>query len=321
MTGVLFLLLDVGLLVAGIWLLTSWRGPVLAIVGVVAVLLALELRPRLGRYDPGDGTAVAPTDAPALWDLVRRTAAALEAPVPDRLLVGGLFNAWCGRDGWRRRSTLYLGIPLWVSLDGPAQVALLGHELGHLVNRDPRRGVLTSLVSTTCARLAISFTPDRSLPLLVRPLLTPFRSVFVAGHRVLIRVAARDGQRSEYLADALAARAGGSAGAVELLEALVLQPPLTTAVERAARSNVELPGWRVATDRARTAERPALDTWEERSRRPATLSASHPPSRLRLRVVRSWPPLPPAVEPAPTAVVDAELAPHARRIARQLDLT
>ncbi|WP_328822533.1 M48 family metalloprotease [Micromonospora rubida] len=57
--------------------------------------------------------------------------------------MDGALNAYATAVGPRRRRVLCLGLPLWGSLPAQERVALLGHELGHFVNGDPRRSLLT----------------------------------------------------------------------------------------------------------------------------------------------------------------------------------
>ena len=48
------------------------------------------------------------------------------------------------------------------SLTAGERVALLGHELGHFVNGDPRRGLLTQPALTMLASAADLFRPVRT---------------------------------------------------------------------------------------------------------------------------------------------------------------
>jgi hypothetical protein len=98
-------------------------------------------RPRFGRV-PKYATKVTPAEAPELYRLVGDVAAALSAPVPAVYVEEDVFNASASRVGLRRRPVLVLGLPLWNVLSAQQRVALLGHELGHFVNGDPRRGLL-----------------------------------------------------------------------------------------------------------------------------------------------------------------------------------
>src|SRR4051794_6508885 len=126
------LLFDLALLGAGIAAMIEGNWP-LKVVGVFAVLIALECRPRFPRVDPAY-REVDRDEAPALHRLLDEAADALGAPRVDLLLLDDEYNAWCGRSGLRRRVVVGIGLPLWCALSPAGRQALLGHELGHLVN-------------------------------------------------------------------------------------------------------------------------------------------------------------------------------------------
>ncbi|MBC9001099.1 M48 family metallopeptidase [Micromonospora aurantiaca (nom. illeg.)] len=141
------------------WLLFAYPFPNLAVVGGVALIaLAVALRPRFGRLDR-DLDVLTEREAPELHALVREVATAVGAPMPHVIGVGGGINAYATSVGLRRRRVLGLGLPLWGALDGPARVALLGHELGHFVNGDVRRGPVTQPALTMLGNAADLFRP------------------------------------------------------------------------------------------------------------------------------------------------------------------
>jgi heat shock protein HtpX len=89
--SVMLLVVDLALLGVGAWCCST--GSVrITIVGVVALLLALELRPRVPRVDVRSTTLEA-DDVPELVEVVSRAAEALGAPRIDRLAVDDDFNA------------------------------------------------------------------------------------------------------------------------------------------------------------------------------------------------------------------------------------
>ncbi|MBX6358080.1 MAG: M48 family metallopeptidase, partial [Micromonosporaceae bacterium] len=126
----------------GVWLVL-YDFPKLTIVpGVALLALVLVLRPRFGRLDRS-ARVLSRTEAPELFRLVDSVAAAVKAPAPDVVAVDESFSAYAAAVGIRRRRVLCLGLPLWGALHAQERVALLGHELGHFVNGDVRRGLLT----------------------------------------------------------------------------------------------------------------------------------------------------------------------------------
>ncbi len=133
---------------------------------------------------------------------------ALGAPRVRLRLVSDDFNAWCSRVGARQRPTLCIGIRLWAALSPDGRLALLGHELGHLVNGDPTRGFRTQPATTTFGRLAVLFDPRRQVhPHLAWPyamamkiVLMPFHLIFRELHIVTYRIASQDQRKAEVYA-------------------------------------------------------------------------------------------------------------------------
>jgi heat shock protein HtpX len=158
--GLLFLVAIAGALFGGASLAVAhWPYP-LAFVGLFLVLLAVGLRPRLGKLDKR-AYVLDKRQSPALVGLVARVAAELGTRPPDVILVDERFNASCSAVGLRRTRVLTLGLPLWAALPPQQRVALIAHELGHFVNGDLRSGVLTWLPVRTLRELALMVSPDR----------------------------------------------------------------------------------------------------------------------------------------------------------------
>jgi Zn-dependent protease with chaperone function len=158
--------------------------------------------------------------------------------------------------------------------------------------------------------------------ILAYAIFAPAQFVFLAGHNALLRVAARDHQRAEVYADALAVRLGGSAGAEELMRVLVLLRRVAPRVRKASRTFGPRPElWRGEV--AAVTELPAaeLTVQEQLSLRyDADIYASHPPSGMRRRLVRSWTERGPAypVPEAAHAAADEQLQRRYERVTKQL---
>jgi heat shock protein HtpX len=334
------LLMSIACIVVGIVLVLMFRD-FLFVPGIILVLIGIELRPRLPRYRAELGQ-LSRDEAPRTFELIGRVAAAIGAPMPDTVVVDEDYNAACGRAGLRRRPFLVVGLPLWGALSGPGRTALLGHELGHLVNGDPSQALLTQPALTTFGRLAEIFDPRgmvsrgsirgsrtraarvRASSDLARVLVYAFWPIKWLCELLHVRMhvlAARDSQRAEYYADAVALDVAGSAGAGEMIEAVLLAAPVRTAVRRVARTSGDPSDWCAARADAVAQLRDGRPRYEQLSiRRGAQLFASHPPDGLRARLIRSWPP-----ENARLSITadewrasDAELAGHYRRVARAL---
>ncbi|MEU7678331.1 M48 family metallopeptidase [Micromonospora taraxaci] len=332
LTALASLVLVAGVLalgVTGVWLTVAFPFPNLAILpGVVMVGLAIALRPRFGRLDP-DLEVLSRDQAPELFALVDEVATAIGAPTPDVVGVDSDINAYAGAVGLRRRKVLCLGLPLWGSLTAGERVALLGHELGHFVNGDPRRGLLTQPAFTMLGSAADLFRPvetggggglvEMVGDALGRAFQWVVSRVLFVGHLVLVSVALRDSQRAEYLADELSARVAGSAGATELLDALLNVESMALAVRRETRAGHGPDRWRSALAEARAANADRLPLLRQLSvRDEASLFAAHPPAGLRRRMLtdRQWQDPSVVLTEARMEQIDAELAREYERFRR-----
>ncbi|QKW19385.1 M48 family metalloprotease [Kitasatospora sp. NA04385] len=334
------LALGVGLL-AG-WPVASWPARVL---GAVVLAVAFVLRPRLGR--PERSGVLSRQDAPALYELVDRVAAELGAPAVDSIAVTSAFNASFGTYGLRRHRQLAIGLPLWTVLTRQQRVALLGHEIGHCVNGDARRGVWTgsavgalagwhgltrpSRRNASHANLAVALA-SAAVNLVLGAVHLGVRALTELMHRLHLR----SGQAAEHRADLMAARLTSPQDAQGMLRALSSAPTLEAALTR--QRTLPRAGGRAA--RAAAAANPAPDLWEalaeavrsvpptevERrmrlsEREGSASDPSHPPTYLRLRLLASAPPAdrPPLVlDAGRAAAIEAELAPSRARIAAEL---
>ncbi|MGW5672448.1 M48 family metalloprotease [Micromonospora sp. NPDC003776] len=326
----LLLLLGVsGLAAVGVWLVFAYPFPNFAVVfGLALIGLAVALRPRFGRI-PQDVEVLTRGEAPELHALVEEVAAAIGAPVPHVIGVDADINARAGSVGLRRRRVLCLGLPLWGALDGQARVALLGHELGHFVNGDVRRGPVTQPALTMLGNAADLFAPaDRThggglLELigewLGRILSWALSRLLFAGHLVLVATALRDSQRAEYLADEMAARVAGTSAATRLLDVLLSGESVALVVRQAARGGKGVAAWRTGAARALAGAAERLPLERQLSVREHTsLFASHPPAGLRHRMLtaRAWQDPRVVLTDARLERIDAELARHYERVGR-----
>jgi Zn-dependent protease with chaperone function len=119
---------------------------------------------------------------------------------------------------------------LWAVLDDSEKLALLAHELAHLVNGDPSRGALIGGALDVLGRWygmlrpAVSSKEQPGLPRLamvpVNVVLSVLSLVVWLHALALAALLWRDQQRAEYYADALAAKICGPEAVLSLLEKL-----------------------------------------------------------------------------------------------------
>lgn len=227
---------------------------------------------------------------------------------------------------------LRIGVPLWAALTRQQRVALLGHELGHFVNGDVRRGPLTSLAFSTFARLAYLTVPARArfygnstaeLANLFYPILYALfmcLNLAIAWINVGITcIGLRSTQRAEYYADGVGARLAGSAATVELLDLLVISDSVERMIHRAARQGSSPSNWLAASTDTRDELKPRLASLRQLGiRESASLFATHPPSGLRSRMIESRPAETGAfvLSSAAAERIDVELAGAYREVSR-----
>ena len=319
--------------VLGLWLFFVDFFSLSTVLGAALIGVAVVVRPRLGRLSDltGQGIVVDPGQAPHLFALVKRVATAIGAPLPQVLMVGYDLNAFTTSVGVRRTRVLCVGLPLWATLEPQERVALLGHELGHFVNGDVRRGPLTQVAETTLDRVADLFAVDGTagggLIEYVAAIITRVLGGLVSATAralqvLLVWTSQRDSQRAEYLADEMAARAGGTDAAVGLANHLVERASIDTVVRREARAGNGMPAWRDAARVARAnlaANLPVLRRLTRHTE--VSLYASHPPAGLRAEMLERRPRQAAAVilTESDAAHIDDELAVHQKTV--RLELT
>ncbi len=294
-----------------------------------------------------DGTwLLTQEQAPWLYELVARVAAVVGAPVPQLVGVDADFNAWVSRVGWRQRRVLVLGLPLWHCLEPQARVALIGHELGHEVNADPRRGLLvgsalealdewyrltdqgggarSEAAPSDRLELMVWRTEEGGLvalgSIITRALLEVVGLVPRWAYLALRAATMRSSQRAEYWADIVGARVAGPGGSAALESCSLLRDSFDLGVRREAMSGQ---GDVVVAGRAQVLQLPAAEVRRQLRRiavRPRQAFASHPPADLRHSLASSLPPAAPLVvlDEAWLARIDDELEPWTRAASTRL---
>ncbi|GAA2144860.1 hypothetical protein GCM10009760_32890 [Kitasatospora kazusensis] len=333
-------LLTLAVFTGSVLLVCDDRWPV-RVLGVIGVVVAVLLRPRLGRVR-NDANALRRDEAPALYALADRVAAAVGGKPVDVIRVTGAFNASFGRLGLLRRSELTLGLQLWTVLTPQQRVALLGHEFGHGVNGDSRRGLWLDSALRTLSTLHTMLLPDRRGSQRGAMVLFALVAGVAQGLvcrlirvvlRLLHRLTSRSGQRAEYRADILAAELASTEAARGMLETLLLEQSVQTVrlrlratprPRRTGGSGTQPPAvdfWTTLAEQV--ADVPPLE--RERLRRLSArdlgaVDVSHPPTHLRMQLLDQRPKGLPSLElgDAETTAIEAELAPARKRLAAAL---
>jgi Zn-dependent protease with chaperone function len=307
-------LLCVALLAVAAWLIVTMANFITVVLAIFALLLAYELRPRLGSLRRM-GTVRYRDDAPVLFGVLDQIAAGVGAKPVHAVVADGSWNASYSSVGWRRRRVVTLGLPLWDVLSGDQKVAVLGHEFAHGVNGDARHGVIVGTSLATLARLYSLLLPDRLARARMRRsggiaelaaqltqmlLRGVIRAVFTTQQLISLRA----GQRAEYLADAIGAQVGSPGSMADALDVMVTgTDTYQWAIERRAHrksQGVSRDSQPDFWDQLRSDLEAVPQTELERRRRVSEhalldVTDTHPPARLRIRLLRGLPPSAPSV--------------------------
>ncbi|MFI9565176.1 M48 family metallopeptidase [Streptomyces rishiriensis] len=328
--------LTLALAVGGVWCVVTGRGAAAVAAGLVLLVLAWALAPRVGRL-PGDRPVLFRADAPELFALVDEVARTVGTRSVHAIAVDGSINASVRTYGLRGRRLLVLGMPLWEVLTPAERIALLGHELAHFANGDTRNGLV---VGTAVRTLSLWHHTLRPLPhpsaveMAVNALYVVPRLLVRGVLELLVRLTSRAGVRAEYLADRRAARTASTQAAVGLMDRLLITETievlLRSEANRAAlgggRSTREATAradelWGLLT--AYVASVPEHEYERQRragARRGHQVDTTHPPTHLRRACLLVGEPVGAAVVPQAhrTERIAMELAVARTEVARRL---
>ena len=287
-----------GILALGLFLIVD-RFPNVAglLIGITLLLLGLAVAPRFPQLSKS-AVIVRRSDAPTLYAVVDRAAAALHARPVNSIAIDRRVNASWSAVGIRRRRVLTIGIPLWDALTDQERITVIGHELGHETNGDLASSWLVGNALVTLGTWSYVLHPRvrraRGLSYLMflagQALMKPFAWLAAAAFRGERSLLYRSTQRAEYLADRFAAQLGSTAAAVGALDKQYLSRPVRQTVEQARKWGKD--PW--AASCLFLSELPPGE-WE-RLRRLAALNAdsvdgTHPPTNLRIQLLGRAAPL------------------------------
>jgi heat shock protein HtpX len=316
-------LLGIGLLVAG---LSNW----FALIGAaICFALVWYSMPRLPRVD---GKIISRAACPTLYRIFDRVSAALNARPVDGIVLDENYNAAYSVVGWQRQQIVYIGLPLFYSLDGQERVAIIAHELAHGVNNDPARGFFLSTAFGMLARWHEVLTPDKELALgeadnllefafnisnwITTIALVAFSQIPRFGAWVMIHLFWRASQRAEYLADYLATTVSGTDAMTQALNKMQRGDTHTwTLVQKIAVGSAKFNLF----DELRQSINAETEPFEEDSEE-ARIDTTHPPTKFRVAFLSARRVAGAKIVVASTewAQVDRELAPVQKEIQEKL---
>ena len=272
-------------------LIATWFHPGATLIAFFCFLLALELRPRLGRV-PGD--VLSRDRFPDLYALADQISNGLGVRPIDGLELSPWFEASTHRAGVRRKAYVTLGVPLITILEPQERVCVMAHEVAHLAEHDPRRAAILGTALDTLETwgfflrafpsYGVALSPDiatqdalqsafwgivRFIPALV------VRSY----HRLLLRLVLRQSREAEYRADQRAAELGGSRWSASALRKSGLGEEFQRAAMGAALEGD--PSSFFDSFRTRVASLVMSDALPETDAS-TSIESTHPPTALRI---------------------------------------
>jgi Zn-dependent protease with chaperone function len=318
----------VSLLLVAALLMWKARNLFTILIMLVLVLTAFAIGPRLGRIPKKNGDVRFREDSPALFGLLDRIGAEMDARPVDAVVVSPTFNAAYGVVGLRRRRVLEIGLPLWDTLSGQQRVALIAHELAHGVNGDSRHGLIVGTSLSSLSRLHSAVLPgggDARVNYLIDLIARAIQGVaaWLIGliFRLQKMITLRAGQRAEYLADRLAARVASPAAVQGMLDTLLTREDSHITVVRRQALPRTVAFW--DDHRQGIATLPELERERRRrmaARRRLRVDESHPPTHLRIGALNGRPDGEPRIrlESAEQDRIQVELGPDYDRVAKDL---
>jgi Zn-dependent protease with chaperone function len=163
-------------------------------------------------------------DVPSLAALVDPVATAMGVRV-DRVRLTTRFTAYVRAEGIRRRPALVLGVPMLAVLNGDERIALVGHEVGHLVNHDPTSSlVMGAALSIIGAWLDVLWPrvqvrrPGKVGEDLVYLIMRFLGGIVRAYGALMVRPIMASSRHAELHADVIASRVAGTRATTDMLE-------------------------------------------------------------------------------------------------------
>lgn len=208
-------------LVGSVWVAREGAPPLSFFFAVALVLGAIGSWP--GRDSPDEPVATyGRDDAPATFQLLDRVCEQLGASLLQRLDVTSGSTARVFWTPWRHRPALSVGALLWASLSDQGRVAVLAHEISHLVRPELRLARLSGRAQTILEewrqitggqrsrRMGDENDGRRFLTTVTKVLLAPARWIAIVWSRSLQRLQAPVTARGELRADRDAAEVAGT---------------------------------------------------------------------------------------------------------------
>ena len=326
------------ILAGSILLVVNSSGWIISIIlGFTGLGVVWIVRPRLYKWPTKN---ILPRHKyPTLYGLVDQAADALKVKHISGIRINADINASIGFIGWKRRSMLTLGLPLWSILTDQEKLALVAHELAHRANQDGLRGWYVRSAANSVLYMFYLLAPgyhQRNVSYAIfrgsamAELFSNWTMYLVSRFPLSVFFVmdlffAQTSRRQEYLADWLASTVAGSSATLGMLNRLQMTSVLENILRRAQMIVPTNPDEYQLLNMFRERALSISDADIKRAavegtRHAKRLHMDHPPTAYRIRLLTDRPTLEPkiVVSTELSQQIENELAGWKRKIQKQL---
>lgn len=259
--------------------------------GLLLVGVAWFTRPRIGKLE--DNERVLPREEiPATYEVMDDLAKNMGLPMIDGIIINEKYNASIMKIGWRRRTIVNIGVPLFASLTPEEQCSIMAHELGHYLNKDLTYGFYIETALNTLFDWYSLLDPvpsNQTFEYSLLDMLTNFFMKILAQipfffFWLLLHLVWNNSQKGEYLADLRAAQTCGSQHMMNALEKLHYDDIYNHSLSKVSLNDIET---NVIDDfRTRLQAMPEREKKRYKlrcAREKFQLDATHPPTAFRIQ--------------------------------------
>jgi heat shock protein HtpX len=293
-------LVSLSILIIGCFLLWNSKLEIVPLLlGIICCVIAYVLRPRIPKLEK-DERLLTEKDLPCLFQVLHRITNSLDSKPIYGVVLSGDYNASIGRIGLRRNTILSLGLPLFSNLSSQEKLALLGHEVGHLVNGDLTRGFYVGTALNTLATWyevlhpdALSFAEGISVfEYISSHIMSLIAQIPKWLFYILLYLLFNDSQQSEYYADYISAKTAGTKSALSLLERVHYDHVYMFALQKSAITKT--PFFQSFYDELKKLpEREKLRVRTVIQRETPKIDSTHPSTDQRMKYLEGFPNLQP----------------------------
>jgi heat shock protein HtpX len=239
--------ISVASFVFGVYLLLFQHNHfILLFFGLVLLGIAWFTRPRVGKLEKNE--CIIPRDEmPATYAVLDDLADAMGIKKIDGIVINEDYNASITKIGWRRRTIVFIGVPLFSALTSEEQCSVFAHELGHYQNKDLTYGFYVGTAINTLYDWYTLLDPVQSeqtfeyslLDMITNFILKLLAQIPYLTFSLLLHLLWNQKQIGEYLADYRAAQICGSMTVIKDLEKIHMDRVYYHALSRVSVNDLQ----------------------------------------------------------------------------------